>query len=139
MGGVSGNAGLFSTASDLARIAQTYLNGGAYDGRAHRQPVELGAVHEAADDPQNSSRALLGWDTPQAKQPSISLVRWLRRKPLSTQASPARPSASIQNERRELFIILLTNRVNPTRENDLISEARPAIHTAILATLDRKQ
>ena len=31
-GGVQGNAGLFSTAEDLAKLAQTWLQGGTYGG-----------------------------------------------------------------------------------------------------------
>jgi CubicO group peptidase (beta-lactamase class C family) len=37
---------------------------------------------------------------------------------------------------RDAFVILLTNRVNPTRANMLIFQARPGIHTAVLGTLD---
>jgi len=37
-GGVSGNAGLFSTAADLARFAQMLLSGGALDGRRILSP-----------------------------------------------------------------------------------------------------
>jgi CubicO group peptidase (beta-lactamase class C family) len=39
---------------------------------------------------------------------------------------------------RDAFIILLTNRVNPTRNNELVSKARPEIHTAVLSVLDQK-
>ena len=36
---------------------------------------------------------------------------------------------------RELFVILLTNRVHPTRDNKLIREARPAIADAVVRAL----
>ena len=39
-GGVAGHAGVFSTARDLGILAQTMINGGAYDGApdpAHRR------------------------------------------------------------------------------------------------------
>ena len=36
---------------------------------------------------------------------------------------------------RNAFIILLTNRVHPLRENDKIDSARPEIHTAILRAI----
>jgi CubicO group peptidase (beta-lactamase class C family) len=35
----------------------------------------------------------------------------------------------------ELYVVLLTNRVHPTRENNAIRELRPAIHDAILQAL----
>lgn len=43
MGGVSGHAGLFSTADDLARILQMLLDGGIYDGRRYlkAETIEL--------------------------------------------------------------------------------------------------
>jgi CubicO group peptidase (beta-lactamase class C family) len=36
---------------------------------------------------------------------------------------------------RQLFVILLTNRVNPTRENDKIAAVRPAVHDAVMESL----
>ena len=36
---------------------------------------------------------------------------------------------------RELYVILLTNRVYPTRENNLIREARPAVVDAVVRAL----
>ena len=36
---------------------------------------------------------------------------------------------------RDLFVILLTNRVHPTRENQLIREARPAVADAVVKAL----
>ncbi|WP_240610162.1 serine hydrolase domain-containing protein [Sphingomonas pokkalii] len=44
-GGVAGHAGLFSTATDLARYAQTLLNGGCY-GRWRLAPAETIAAFE---------------------------------------------------------------------------------------------
>ncbi len=35
-----------------------------------------------------------------------------------------------------LFVILLTNRVHPTRENNLIREARPAVADAVVRAFD---
>jgi CubicO group peptidase (beta-lactamase class C family) len=36
---------------------------------------------------------------------------------------------------RQLFVILLTNRVHPTRENNLIRQARPAVADAVMRAL----
>jgi serine-type D-Ala-D-Ala carboxypeptidase len=131
MGGVSGHAGLFSTASDLSRLAQMYLNGGTYGGKRiiSRQTIELFMKRQML--PSTSSRAL-GWDT--AVKGSFA-------------GDLASPSAIIHtgftgtsiyiDPDRDAFIILLTNHVNPTRKNTLINQARPAIHTAVLATLDQ--
>ncbi len=136
MGGVSGNAGLFSTASDLARIAQMYLNGGAYDGKRIVSQSTLAQFMKRQMIPQNSSRAL-GWDTPEGET-ALNFAGPLA-SPQAIEHTGFTGTSIYIDPERDAFIILLTNRVNPTRENDLISEARPAIHTAILATLDRKQ
>jgi hypothetical protein len=50
-----------------------------------------------------------------------------------TPASPGRPSGSIPEQ--NLYVVLLTNRVHPTRENDAIREVRPRVHDAIVAAL----
>jgi serine-type D-Ala-D-Ala carboxypeptidase len=36
---------------------------------------------------------------------------------------------------RDLFVVLLTNRVNPTRANEQIRQVRPALHDAIMESL----
>jgi CubicO group peptidase (beta-lactamase class C family) len=36
---------------------------------------------------------------------------------------------------RRLFLILLTNRVHPSRDNDLIREVRPAVADAVVRAL----
>ena len=36
---------------------------------------------------------------------------------------------------KDLFVILLTNRVHPTRENDKIQQVRPAVHDAVVEAL----
>ncbi len=32
---------------------------------------------------------------------------------------------------RDLYVVFLTNRVNPTRENEAIQQIRPALHDAV--------
>jgi CubicO group peptidase (beta-lactamase class C family) len=130
MGGVAGHAGLFSTARDLATFAQLYLNGGTYRGKRLIQASTIRMFATLQNMPPGSSRTL-GWDTPT---------------PGGLFGPLASPRALIHtgftgtsiyiDPDRDAFVILLTNRVNPTRENHLISQARPAINTAVLAALD---
>lgn len=131
MGGVSGHAGLFSSAHDLSIFAQMYLNGGIYNGKriVSQQTLEMFMQRQSSSP--GTTRAL-GWDTPGG--------------PNSFAGELASPHAIIHtgftgtsiciDPDRDAFIVLLTNRVNPTRRNVLINQARPAIHTAILRTLD---
>ena len=140
MGGVSGHAGLFSTAPDLARFAQLLMRGGrtgtrgtgarrhggtdtaGTGARAHGGTelvrAETIALFTRADRPDFSSRAL-GWDTP--SESSSAGSRMSARAFGHTGFTGT--SLWIDPE-RDLFVILLTNRVHPTRENNLIRDVR---------------
>jgi beta-N-acetylhexosaminidase len=129
MGGVAGHAGLFSTAGDVAAFAQMLLNGGSY---AHhrllaRATIEEFTRREAVGD---SARAL-GWDVP--VQPSSSGVYLSSR---SFGHTGFTGTSLWIDPTRWLFIILLTNRVNPTRANEKIRQVRPALHDAVLQALE---
>ncbi len=66
LGGVSGNAGLFGNAEDLAKMMQMHLQGGFYGGRRYISDTteqRFRTRHFAAD----SVRRGLGWDMPQFK------------------------------------------------------------------------
>jgi len=66
MGGVSGHAGLFSTADDLARFARMLLKGGELDGVRVLQPASI-ALAVSAQSPVTGQRLRgLGWDLAQA-------------------------------------------------------------------------
>lgn len=131
LGGVAPHAGLFGTAGDLARFAQMLANGGVIEHRriVSRKTVEL--FTRRAGKPADSSRAL-GWDT---KSPEKSSAGTLFSERSFGHTGFTGTSLWIDPE-RELFVILLTNRVNPTRENNLIREARPAVADAVVRGLD---
>jgi serine-type D-Ala-D-Ala carboxypeptidase len=134
MGGVSGNAGLFSTAGDLARLAQMLLNGGTLDGRRLLRPEVVDQFLARQNLPPGSSRAL-GWDTPAGNPAPFA-------GPLASPDAVMHTGftgTSLYIDRsRQAFVVLLTNRVNPSRDNRQITEARVAIHSAVLAALDRR-
>lgn len=127
MGGVAPHAGLFGTAGDLTRFAGMLLNCG--EPIVSRETVEL--FTRKAGIP-GSDRGL-GWDTKAAEGSSAGTL-------LSDRSFGhtgfTGTSIWIDPERR-LYIILLTNRVHPTRENTLIREARPAVADAVVRALGR--
>ncbi|HYU32362.1 MAG TPA: serine hydrolase [Thermoanaerobaculia bacterium] len=130
MGGVAPHAGLFATAGDLARFAQMLLNGGVLDGHRiiSQETVEL-FTRRAGVVP-GSDRAL-GWDTKSAEGSSAGTLMSPR-----TFGHTGFTGTSIWiDPERELYVILLTNRVHPTRENNLIREARPAVADAVVRAL----
>jgi CubicO group peptidase (beta-lactamase class C family) len=131
MGGVAGHAGLFSTARDLATFAQLYLNGGVYHGRRLLRASTVALFMTPQHMPADSTRAL-GWDMP-GKDGGLAGPLASPRAIMHTGFT----GTSIYiDPARDAFVILLTNRVNPTRDNPQIIQARPAIHGAVLAALD---
>jgi beta-N-acetylhexosaminidase len=128
MGGVSGHAGLFSTAQDIAVFAQMILNGGIYGHErllARSTIQQFTARHTIGD-----SARTLGWDVPQ--QPSSS-GQYFSAKSFGHMGFTG-TSLWIDPERK-LFVVFLTNRVHPTRANEKIRQVRPALHDAILEAL----
>jgi len=128
MGGVAGHAGLFSTAADIAAFAQMLLNGGIY---AHHRLLARATIGQftARQIIGDSARAL-GWDVP--TEPSSS-GRYFSRQSFGHTGFTG-TSLWIDPSRR-LFVILLTNRVNPTRASEKIRQVRPALHDAVVEAL----
>jgi beta-N-acetylhexosaminidase len=125
MGGVAPHAGLFGTAPDLARFAQMLLNGGVLEHHriASREVVEQFTRKAGVPD---SSRAL-GWDTP---SPNSSAGD--RLSPRSFGHTGFTGTSMWIDPERKLFVILLTNRVHPTRENNAIFEVRRAVADSVV-------
>jgi uncharacterized protein YbbC (DUF1343 family) len=130
LGGIAPHAGLFSTADDLARFAQMVLWGGVYD---HHRFVPRGVVEtftRRAGIVPGSTRAL-GWDTKSATDSSAGTLF-----SASAYGHTGFTGTSIWiDPDRQLFVILLTNHVHPTRQNRLIREARPAVADAVVRAL----
>ncbi len=129
MGGVCGHAGLFSTAGDLAVFAQMILNGGIYAGHHILQAGTIDLFAQRQNVPPGSSRAL-GWDTPYPGSFAGELAS-----PRAIMHTGFTGTSVYIDREHDEFVILLTNRVYPLRENDKIDAARPEIHTAILKAL----
>ncbi|MBC7844149.1 MAG: beta-lactamase family protein [Gemmatimonadaceae bacterium] len=128
-GGVSGHAGLFSTATDLSRVARMWMNGGTLDGVRFASPAMV-ATFTRAQDTLVSKRAL-GWETPNGTNSAG------RRFSSRAFGHTGFTGTSIWiDPSRDVFVILLTNRVNPTRENKKIGGVRIALADAIAGALD---
>ncbi|MGB6648247.1 MAG: serine hydrolase, partial [Bacteroidota bacterium] len=128
IGGVSGHAGLFSTALDLSVYMQMLLNQGVYAGRRYLRAETV----EEFTGRRISGQRYLGWD-----------FRSPRGSPSGTMFSPASfghtgfTGTSIWvDPERDLFVVFLTNRVHPTRANRKIYAVRPALHDAVIRALE---
>ena len=126
LGGVAAQAGVFSTAEDLARFAHAMLGGGHPILRP--ETVALFTRRETA--PAGTSRAL-GWDTPSGHSQSgryfsAQAYGHLGYTGTSLWIDPV----------RELSVVLLTNRTWPDCSNWAIKQVRPKFHDAVVEALD---
>ena len=125
LGGVSGHAGLFSSAPDLARFARWLLrqrtprDPPAPSGDLPRLPAPLVQEFTRRQNiPPGSSRAL-GWDTPSDHSSAGTKLG-----PNAFGHTGFTGTSIWMDPDLDAFIILLTNRVNPTRANTKILEVR---------------
>jgi len=122
MGGVAGHAGLFSSARDVDRIATVLRE--SYEGQSLFLPAPVVREFWRRDDTVGSSTWALGWDTPSTRD-SLAGVELSRH--AVGHVGYTGTSLWIDLE-RALHVIVLSNRVHPSRDNDKIREFRPLIH-----------
>jgi CubicO group peptidase (beta-lactamase class C family) len=128
IGGVSGHAGLFSTAPDLAAFCQMLLNGGVYE---HSRIVRRATIAQftVPQELSNHTRTL-GWVVP-----SEGGFGGRFSGPHSYGHTGFTGTSIWVDPDRQLFVVLLTNRIHPTRENMKIAKVRPALHDAVVEGL----
>jgi beta-glucosidase-like glycosyl hydrolase/CubicO group peptidase (beta-lactamase class C family) len=128
IGGVSGHAGVFSTAPDLAAFCQMLLNGGVY---AHQRILRRATVAQFTTPQQLSGGTrTLGWAVPTEGGSSGHYFS------AHSFGHTGFTGTSIWiDPDRQLFVVFLTNRVHPTRENSKIQQVRPALHDAVMQAL----
>ena len=129
LGGVAPHAGLFGTAGDLATLAQMLLNGGVFEHQRIVSAETVDLFTQRAGIP-DSDRAL-GWDTRSAEGSSSG--RYFSEASYGHLGFTG--TSMWIDPQRKLFVILLTNRVHPTRDNNLIRKARPAVADAVVEGL----
>ncbi|MEP7327168.1 MAG: serine hydrolase domain-containing protein [Gemmatimonadota bacterium] len=128
--GVSGHAGLFSTTTDLLHFGDWLLAA----ARAGSITPEISARTVAAflteqNIPAGSSRAL-GWDTPPGPGSGPLLS------PNSFGHTGFTGTSIWIDPNRELVIVLLSNRVHPSRENNRMSAVRRGVADRVVRDLE---
>lgn len=114
LGGVSGHAGLFSTGLDLARYAQILLRGGRTPGCSALIRAETVALFTRTAAPGRG----LGWEMRDTTKADNTGTRWSAR----TFGHTGFTGTSLWiDPERDLFVILLTNRVYAPRARHSIS------------------
>ena len=126
MGGVAGHAGLFSTAGDLARYAAALID----DGRSILSPATVRAMQRDATSGLPNTRGL-GWALRNAYGfPASDLFS-----PQAYGHTGFTGTSIVIDPGYNLAVILLTNRVHPTRENMGIVRMRATFHNAVVSAL----
>jgi len=148
MGGVAGHAGLFSTAVDLSVFARMMLNDGVAPACApggdpgepcpvrrteERRIVDADVLDEFTTRYDETSSRALGWDTPSVRSSGGDYVT------NEAFGHTGYTGTSIwMDPELDLWVVFLTNRVHPTRENQKHVPLRRAVHdAAVQAITDR--
>ncbi len=128
MGGVSGHAGMFSTADDLARFARMMLNGGRLDGARILSPLSVLQMTTPQSPGDKRDRGI-GWDidSPYASPRGDLFVEGSYGHTGFTGTSMWLDPFS------DSFVLLMTNRVHPTRKTSVVDLRNRAASIAAAA------
>ncbi|MEG9327497.1 glycoside hydrolase family 3 N-terminal domain-containing protein [Salinimicrobium catena] len=132
LGGVSGHAGLFANANDLAKLLQMYLNGGEYGGKRYLKEETLIKFTKTTF-PDTDNRRALGFDK---RRPNSKGVVNNTAKDASEASYGHTGFTGIMvwmDPEEDLLYIFLSNRVHPTRENHRLYslDTRTNIHQVL--------
>ena len=131
MGGVTGHAGLFSTAGDLAIFSQMMLNKGTYDSVRIFEPETVDLFTKRANITENSSRCL-GWDSPSGRASGGVYLS-----DASFGHTGFTGTSLWIDPENQIVVILLTNAVHPHRswKSPKYYQWRQRIHSAVYEVL----
>lgn len=129
MGGVAGHAGLFSSARDMHAFL-VRMNG-CFEGKDTFLPQQIIREFFKRDESSLNANFALGWDTPSSER-SASGSMFSK----NSVGHLGYTGCSLWWDlEKNCHIVLLTNRVHPTRKNDKIRDFRPFIHDQIMKVL----
>lgn len=120
MGGVCGHAGVFSSANDLAKLMQMYLNQGSYGGEQYLKPATLDFFTSAPFYATNHNRRGLGFDKPDLSIKNGPTCQCVSPKTFGHQGFTG--CVTWADPETGLLYIFLSNRVNPDANNGKLAE-----------------
>jgi len=129
LGGITGNAGLFSTAHDMARFAAMMANGGTLDGT---QVLRASTIRQFTQRQPGTGTRALGWDTP-TRSGGASGSRVSDRSFGHTGYTGT--SLWIDPE-RGTWVVLLANRTYDTESNNRMQSLRREVHDFVSESAD---
>jgi uncharacterized protein YbbC (DUF1343 family)/CubicO group peptidase (beta-lactamase class C family) len=129
MGGVAGNAGLFTTADDLAKYAEMMLNMGQREGVRIFEPMTVKKFTEPASPADQPILRALGWDMDSPYSSNRGELY-----PIGSYGHTGYTGTEIWLDgKTNSFVILLTNVVHPHGVNSL-SSLRSRVATVVAAS-----
>ena len=138
LGGVAGHAGIFATAEDVAAIGQMLLNGGTLNGRRVLSPAIVQRMLT------NQNKGKKAYDPERPNRPSDHGLGVVLNQPwfMGTLSGPATfghtgftGTSLLVDPRRELVLVLLTNRAHPNWTWSNPDPLRATVADAIAAHL----
>lgn len=129
MGGVAGHAGLFASARDIHSLIARLSR--CLHGHDDFLPAAILEEFLSRDISVANSTYALGWDTPSASGSSSGSYF----SPRSAGHLGFTGTSIWWDLQKNCHVVLLTNRVHPTRKNEKIREFRPLIHDLIMKAL----
>lgn len=128
VGGVAGHAGLFGTARAVLAVTKAWMH--AWKGNNGLLEPRLAKCFTTRQQSVPNSSLGLGWDTPSAPSSSGAFFS-----PASFGHLGYTGTSLWIDPLKELEVVLLSNRVHPTRRNERIRIFRPRIHDLVCGEL----
>jgi CubicO group peptidase (beta-lactamase class C family) len=129
LGGVAGHAGLFGTAKDICGLLRELLN--AYLGESNTGIFDQDLVQSFFQRHSHVGSWALGFDTP--TRPDSSSGRYFSDQSVGHLGFTG--TSFWMDLEKGVVVILLTNRIHPTRENEKIKAFRPELHDAVMSAI----
>jgi CubicO group peptidase (beta-lactamase class C family) len=130
MGGIAGHAGLFSSAQDVHMFLQCLRRCYHDQSPSFLEGNLVRSFFERSTAIEGSTYAL-GWDTPASGRSSSG--RWFSQQTVGHLGFTG--TSLWWDLERDAYVVILTNRVHPRRDNDSIKEFRPVAHDVIMEAL----
>jgi len=128
VGGIEGHAGLFGTAVDIFFLLSELMT--AYHGDSSTGVFDIDLVQTFIKRPEREGRAL-GFDIPSSVDPSCG--RYFSERTVGHLGFTG--TSFWMDLDRGIIIILLTNRIHPSRDNNRIKAFRPKLHDAVMENM----
>jgi len=130
--GISGNAGLFSNAEDIAILAATLQNGGEWHGKSILSPSAVKLMRSIPDSLKTFGRTL-GWDM----SSNYSSCKGNLLSPNAYCHTGYTGTSIVIDPDNDISIILLTNRVHPVDKGSVV-KLRAAVANAVATSIKKE-